>query len=408
VKEKGQEIDVIKFSAVAHGGVSGLYINCANGDATSGYGAIAVRGASSFIGIENVVVNGHNSGLILEDPCTDCWIDKCIIDGQLRHNIRQVGAARCRITNNTLIGASREPVLFNAPNSGTVKDLIFNNNYIEAPNTFDFIQIATSTTPTYTRLKFTENTFIDNGTAKDGINTGGLSITDCDISHNDFVGGRLGFELYLAEDCTIDNNRVSGCEESGIVLLGSINNLISNNIVKNCDQISASGNKGGITLRASGGTGASNNTIIGNRCYDDQGSKTQTYGIKIVDATCIDNEISGNNLDGNLTGKISDAGVANRIDTPLSEYVKTLDNTGTPSVEGGHYFLTSGTTGITDFDDGVAYQVIVVIFGHSTSVADTPNIFLNGSSAQLFADGDSLTLIQKADGLWYELARSVG
>lgn len=88
--------------------------------------------------------------------------------------------------------------------------------------------------------------------------------------------------------------------------------------------------------------------------------------------------------------------------------IHTLDDTGTPSVattQKQSFWLTGGVTAITDFDDGVAGQVITVISEHSVTVTDGTNIFLSGSANFVMTDTDTLTLIQKTDGLWYEMSR---
>lgn len=86
--------------------------------------------------------------------------------------------------------------------------------------------------------------------------------------------------------------------------------------------------------------------------------------------------------------------------------IATLANDATPSVQGGSKYLTGGTTTITDFDDGLVGQVIMVIAEHSITITDGTNIFLNGSANYVMAATDTLTLIQKADGNWYEIGRS--
>ena len=83
-----------------------------------------------------------------------------------------------------------------------------------------------------------------------------------------------------------------------------------------------------------------------------------------------------------------------------------LADDATPSVLGLNYFLTGGTTTITDFDDGVEAQVITVIAEHSLTITDGTNIFLNGSADFDMDATDSLTLICKADNKWYEISRS--
>ena len=83
-----------------------------------------------------------------------------------------------------------------------------------------------------------------------------------------------------------------------------------------------------------------------------------------------------------------------------------LDNSGTPTVQGEEYLRTGGVVAITDFDDGVEGQVIIVAAEHNITITDGTNIFLNGSANFVMAVSDTLTLICKADGFWYETGRS--
>ena len=86
--------------------------------------------------------------------------------------------------------------------------------------------------------------------------------------------------------------------------------------------------------------------------------------------------------------------------------IPTLDNNATPTILRGSHFLTGGTTTITDFDDGVAGQVITIISEHAVTITEGTNIFLRDSISWTMAATDTLTLKCKADGLWYELGRS--
>jgi hypothetical protein len=87
--------------------------------------------------------------------------------------------------------------------------------------------------------------------------------------------------------------------------------------------------------------------------------------------------------------------------------ITTLANDATPSVSGGKIFLTGGTTTITDFDDGATGQEIIILAEHAITITDGTNIFLNGSANFVMASSDSLHLVQKANGFWYEVGRSV-
>lgn len=85
--------------------------------------------------------------------------------------------------------------------------------------------------------------------------------------------------------------------------------------------------------------------------------------------------------------------------------IKTLADDATPSVSDGRRFLTGGTTTITNFDDGYEDQKITIIAEHSLDITDGTNIFLSGSANWSMTATDTLTLICKADGLWYEIGR---
>ena len=83
-----------------------------------------------------------------------------------------------------------------------------------------------------------------------------------------------------------------------------------------------------------------------------------------------------------------------------------LANSATPSVFGGKYFLTGGTTTITNFTDGYRYQEIIIFADHTLIITDGTNIFLNGSVNWTMNASDTLTLVQRGDDKWYERARS--
>ncbi len=88
------------------------------------------------------------------------------------------------------------------------------------------------------------------------------------------------------------------------------------------------------------------------------------------------------------------------------EKIYTLANDATPSVLDGNLFLTGGTTTIRNFGDGVEAKIITIIAEHTLTITDGTNIFLSGSTNWTMNATDTLTLIQKADGKWYEISRS--
>jgi hypothetical protein len=112
-------------------------------------------------------------------------------------------------------------------------------------------------------------------------------------------------------------------------------------------------------------------------------------------------------------GAIPEAGLLSYGGNPrgLIYKINTLANNATPWVgyngNTQNVYLTGGTTTITDFIDGVPGQEIKIISEHAITITDGTNIFLNGSTNFVMKATDALTLIQKADGKWYEMGRSV-
>ncbi len=85
--------------------------------------------------------------------------------------------------------------------------------------------------------------------------------------------------------------------------------------------------------------------------------------------------------------------------------IDTLANSATPSVKNKNIWITGGTTTITNLLDGVVGQTVTLMAEHSLIITDGTNMFLNGSANFSMTDTDTLTLIQKADGKWYEISR---
>lgn len=96
--------------------------------------------------------------------------------------------------------------------------------------------------------------------------------------------------------------------------------------------------------------------------------------------------------------------VGNSVDGARA--VPTLANDATPSIAGSTKWLTGGTTTITDFDSGVEGDVITVIAEHQVIITDGTNIFVETGGNLTLEVTDTLTLIQKADGKWYQIAAS--
>lgn len=131
-----------------------------------------------------------------------------------------------------------------------------------------------------------------------------------------------GLELdncpWNVEGCFVD-----GAPSVGIALQGNYPHRVINNVVKNCGL-------SGIVISA----GVSHCSVIGNRCFDDQGTPTQDYGIEITAGASDYLVITGNDLVGNVNavGLIdgSTVGANNKISGNLPDTSTTF----TPSLIG--------------------------------------------------------------------------
>lgn len=79
----------------------------------------------------------------------------------------------------------------------------------------------------------------------------------------------------------------------------------------------------------------------------------------------------------------------------------------TPSVKGGRLFETAGTTAITDFDDGIKGQTIVIHATASITITDGASVDLQGGANYDMTATDILVMTMFSDQVWTEICRSV-
>ena len=130
----------------------------------------------------------------------------------------------------------------------------------------------------------------------------------------------------------------------------------------------------------------------------------------------VDTSITQSDVNNYHTGTISLAGEDTVTERNLttrshrtalwkkSSDIRTLDNTGTPSVITGNIFKTGGTTNITALDDGVEGQPVTIIGAHSTTqLTDGGTLLLAGNC--VLDIGDTIDLV--FDGTnWHEKSRT--
>lgn len=312
-----------------------------------------------------------------------------------------------------------------------------------------------------------DNNTID---GQDYVNIGGIScdtnirtsdytitnntIFECEGTGGIEVGGDTDFGT---ERATINNNTLESCHKSGIILNGGIvdNVTINGNILRDCGTGSgsiatntASGStqtnitmannvitdSAGIGIRINGqladssitGNVITNSTnaglelvstgtdpidnlnITGNVVIDGSGKGLNMSGSNFTNIVVVGNNFSGNATPS--TTKVSDTETEQNLfanNIGMGFVIPTLaDTDATPSVGQGNVFLTSGTTTITDFDDGFEGQEITIIAEHTVTITDGTNIFTPTGGDLTMNATDILYLIQKADGKWYTISFS--
>ncbi|WFE56037.1 DNRLRE domain-containing protein [Micromonospora sp. WMMD712] len=155
------------------------------------------------------------------------------------------------------------------------------------------------------------------GTASDGIEllaTSGDTVTGCEITD---VGGH-GIQVNrssptadqpnkTADDNLVSGNRIDQAGQDGInVDGGDDNHIVDNHVANSADDTAG---RDGIRITTAPGVPCSGNVVSGDVATDFQAVKTQRYGLNIASPGCVATVVGpGNNLAGNLSGAMRDAG----------------------------------------------------------------------------------------------------
>jgi hypothetical protein len=122
--------------------------------------------------------------------------------------------------------------------------------------------------------------------------------TDSRIVGNRVLNGKDNGISVSAARCTVSHNLVDGTQFMGIQV--NANDCVMNsNVIRNAGKSAGVSAWAGIDLN-----NVQHCIVIGNRCFDDQGTPTQKYGIG-ERGTSDNNTIGGNDLTGNLTAAMS-------------------------------------------------------------------------------------------------------
>lgn len=351
----------------------------------SGKEGIEVQAASRALVVNNRVLRSGYSGIYVwantagGGTCADVAVVGNVVDapGQAvaASGIRvDDGANRVAVTGNTVSNAAQALsnygiAVFSSTASAVTECAVTGNavagaNYAAGilvqkatgatvtGNTVTATAIGVQVVSTSTEVSVADNTI--RSCTQQGIYC--AAATDSSVSGNNVksCGGTTfpGIEANGVTDCSIVGNVVASSGTQGILVTNSsIGWAVVGNVaaINRRDGIFANSSNGTVT----GNVARANSTSVaglwvgilltgsdivaaGNRCYDNQGTKTQGYGIKIgaSSATVV---LGANDVAGNLTGGLN-------VDTTATD-VQAPPATGFPRTGDPRYISGSGAPG---------------------------------------------------------------
>lgn len=205
-----------------------------------------------------LVINGSSYNTISNNTITDYAEDGIRISDDSCYNT---------ITGNTIYDITRYGIVLATRNIGNV----ISGNIIRSCQAGVFVDVGSHDNA------ITSNNIQD--CTSDGIYINSANGCNDNIINDNLIFNipRYGVYLNVSNGNSVTGNRINGngVGQHGIYLLNSANNTISANNIKNCSQT-------GIRLQSSVTGTTINNVVSSNRVYDDQITKTQTYGIREI------------------------------------------------------------------------------------------------------------------------------
>jgi hypothetical protein len=333
-----------------------------------GFGAIKIEGSLS-----STLVNWNISRNLM----------KSVDQSNIFCRVQSASSARSiSVTDNTLVDCGKAGVVVNTVNAndtGALNDVSVTGNVIRGfAKSFADSAIALGgvlTTGNYAVVGGTVKGNAINGLLSDGTDNGltargivvGGDVRDVTLSGNVTLNcGRAGIGG-SGRDTIIEGNVIDRCvtgitstaptaaQEGGIAVYGNAiypttNIQIVNNLAKNCGP-SGTTISYGINVGANNtGTSVSNIYVSGNRCFDDQATKTQSFGINLgslassipYNCTVFSNDVRGNS-NGGL--QLQGTGTINTFARNIDTVGQTLTQAATLVLGAGDVFGISGTLG---------------------------------------------------------------
>jgi parallel beta-helix repeat protein len=363
----------LSFDNVTNCIFSNVYVQGSSSDNTISVGAFALTNSTLCLFDQCIVANAQSEGLYFIN-CT-----KCVVNGGEYFNT--IGGSGCAISagfDHTFIN------VYSHDNAGTNfsangGNIILIGCIAERSTEQGGIVFGHSGDPSdYSAAigcRLTDNFNFGIGVLG---NSTSVTISGCTISYS--VGpSNAGIQLSDgSSNCVVSNNTVFGCFYGIIVSQAALGSIIDGNFVheNNADGIAIVLGTSNCTItnntcknngRTTTGQGiyidpdSDNNLLIGNRCFDDQSPKTQSFGIGATGEYAL---VSDNILFGNKDGSLAchpTTIVSKNILTASAQlnFSVTLDAGTTTTVTNGN-ILTVSDISITPTSAGAASRGIYI------------------------------------------------
>jgi hypothetical protein len=334
----------------------------------------------------SIATTGIRSGIYISDDAIGCVIADNIFDlndstgntdvwgmwARKGSGSSSTGAARCVIANNRFTGDLAVGIgLSDASEHYTITGNLVKGFSLTG------IKLGTTRNLILTDNTFTGRNYTDGASAIEA----DVSLDDGVISGNsiDTVGRAFNLRGIVSRVAITNNNARNIIDTGGsaygfnVITTGDLL-TISNNFISNDDAVA-----GDSLQYANISVGATDRVYF----YDN-----------IVEAS------AGSTLVPFQAG-------TGKIQVSYLNYVQTLANDATPSVDLLSTVKTGGTTTITDFDDGVVGQELLILSDHAVTITANAAIILAGGVNYVMKASDTLTLRMINDQVWNEVSRSV-
>ena len=376
---------------------------------TANSNCIKTVGAETKI-VDCYVTSANGYNIVGFNGASKMMVQRCISRDARDEGIEFMGVSGGTIAHNIVLNAGKNGIYVwaNTPAgaSNTCQNVVVSGNYVTGSSSLASNYAHIRIDDRADQVAITGNVITGGGTGCIGINVSSSTsydVTNVTITANSITGtpgaginlGRSigttvsanaissssGDGIYAANNTvkavSIIGNTVSTCSLSGIKLFDLSNFVVANNVCRNNGQSGTSFSTNGIVLWNTSAT-PDQGVITGNRCYDDQVTKTQQYGIRTLNTIGSSVTISNNIVNGNGTDGLtfSFPGATGPSASPWKRLVnQSVASTGTTIAHGLPYTPTAIVISMTSA--GNVYR---------SATTDATNIYLSSDSGTRTCD----------------------